>query len=98
MPRITKNIKEYPTLGLTFVPIDMTTSRVILFTYASFWNYRNKRSKIGYIIFMADAKNNSNHINFASSRSRCVTKTVMASEYNALVLGFDTAYKLQKMI
>lgn len=98
MNRVIIHLKSYPRFGLTFVFVDIKSSRLALFTDASFGNARNDKSQLGYLIVMADPNNNENIIHYASSRCRCVTWSVISCEIHALVLGFETAHTMQHLI
>lgn len=46
-------------------------------------------SQIGYVIVLADSKNNANIIHWSSIKCKRVTRSVLASELYAMALGFD---------
>ena len=48
--------------GLRFVPLDLTTLKLIVFTDASFTNNKDNTSQIGFIIILADSDNRANII------------------------------------
>jgi hypothetical protein len=74
---------------LTFVPLDLETLRVVLHTNASFANADGMKSQLGFVIMLVDGKNNANIVHYASRRCTRVTRSVLAAELYALVLGFD---------
>ena len=77
--------------GLTFIKLDVKTLRIVAFTDSSFANNKDLSSQIGYVIVIADARNNANIIHWQSIKCRRVTRSVLASELYALSLGFDVA-------
>lgn len=66
--------------GIKFVKLDVNTLRIIVFTDASFANNDDMTSQIGFVIVLADEKNNSNLIHWTSVRCKRVTRSVLASE------------------
>ncbi|RAL67593.1 hypothetical protein DID88_008346 [Monilinia fructigena] len=80
---------DNPTRGLTFVPLDMDSIQLVVFTDASFANNTDLSSQIGYVICLMDKHNNANIIHWTSIKCKRITRSVLASELYALVLGFD---------
>ncbi|RAL64335.1 hypothetical protein DID88_001811 [Monilinia fructigena] len=56
---------------------------------ASFANNTDLSSQIGYVICLMDKHNNANIIHWTSIKCKRITRSVLASELYALVLGFD---------
>jgi hypothetical protein len=86
------------TRGLTFVPLDIQTMEVVVFTDSSFANNRDLSSQIGFVVALADANGDSNIIHWASVKSRRVTRSVLASELYAMSLGFDAAAAIKSTL
>jgi len=84
--------KETCQKGLRFVNLDKDTMRIVLFTDASFGNTQDLSSQIGFVVTLVDGDNNANIIHYGSKKCRRVTRSVMAAEILALVIGFDQAY------
>ncbi|KHJ33690.1 hypothetical protein EV44_g3111 [Erysiphe necator] len=80
---------ENPKRGLKFVKLELNSLRIITFTDASFANNADMTSQIGYVIVLADSKNNANIIHWSSIKCKRVTRSVLASELYAMALGFD---------
>lgn len=95
---IIKWCHETSAIGLTFVPLDKSSLRLMLFTDASFANANKLKSQIGFILVLADASNNANIIHYGSMCCKRVTRSVMAAELLALVHGFDNAYLAQHIL
>jgi hypothetical protein len=47
------------------------------------------KSQLGFVILLVDGKNNGNIVHYTSRRCTRVTRSVLAAELYALVLGFD---------
>lgn len=77
---------------LKFVPLNLSSLRLLLFTDASFANANKLRSQIGFVHVLADDENNANIIHYGSINCKRVTRSVMAAESLALVYGFDQAF------
>jgi hypothetical protein len=80
---------DNPTRGLKFVPLDLETPSIKVFTDSSFANNRDLSSQIGYLIVLADAQGRANIVHYASIKCQRVTRSVLASELIAAVHGFD---------
>lgn len=90
--KIIEYSKEKCQKGLRFVNLDKDTMRIVLFTDASFGNTQDLSSQIGFVVTLVDGDNNANIIHYGSKKCRRVTRSVMAAEILALVIGFDQAY------
>ena len=80
------------------VKLDLKTLRLIVFTDASFANNKDLSSQVGYVIVLADGKDNANVIHWSSTKCKCVTRSVLASELYAMVAGFDTGSVIKATI
>lgn len=81
--------------GLTFVKLERKSLRILAFVDASFANNNDLTSQIGYIIVLADASGKANVVHWQSIKCKRVTRSVLASELYALVLGFDLSATLK---
>ena len=70
---------------------DEHTIEVVAFTDTAFANNKDLSSQLGYVIALRDASGKCNVVHWSSSKCRRVTKSVLAAELYALVLGFDVA-------
>ena len=75
--------------GLSFVKLDMSNTKIVVFTDSSFANNHDLSSQIGYVVTMVDGNGNANVIHWSSVKCRRITRSVLASELFALALGFD---------
>lgn len=94
---------EFQDRGLTFVPLDLSTARLFVFVDGSFANNRDLTSQLGFTIILGNeaAINDRNEftltgniIHFSSTKSKRVTRSVLASEIYGMVAGVDMAYAL----
>ena len=81
--------------GLTFVKLDPDSLRIMAFVDASFANNNDHSSQIGYVIVLADESGAANVVHWQSIKCKRVTRSVLASELYALVLGFDISATLK---
>jgi hypothetical protein len=93
--------------GITFIPLDLPTAKIFVFVDGSFANNRDLTSQLGFAIVLANetAVNdrseftiNGNLIHFSSTKSKRVTRSVLASEIYGMVAGVDMAYALASTI
>lgn len=87
-----------PARGLTFVPLDLSSLNLTVFTDASFANNQDLSSQIGFVIVLTDRKQAANIIHWSSVKCKRVTRSVLASELYALALGFDIAAAIKSTI
>jgi hypothetical protein len=89
--------------GLTFVPLDLATAHLFVFVDGSFANNRDLTSQLGFAVILANEEIRSdegifkvrgNLIHFSSTKSKRVTRSVLASEVYGMVAGVDMAYAL----
>jgi hypothetical protein len=89
--------------GITFVPLDLPTAKLFVFVNDSFANNRDLTSQLGFVIVLAnettiDDRNEftirGNIVHFSSTKSKRVTRSVLASEVYGMVAGVDMAYAI----
>ncbi len=76
-------------IGLNYVSLDMDTLNFSIFVDASFANNRDYSSQLGFIAVLLDGSGNANVVHYASVKSKRITRSVLAAELYAMVLGFD---------
>lgn len=91
-------LKVTASVGLKYVFHYMKSVRSVVVTDASFENAKDLRSQLGFVVAMVDVNNMSNIVLYGSSRCRRVALSVMAAEVHGLVLGFDFAFTLCKLL
>jgi hypothetical protein len=84
--------------GLNFTNVDMGSCRIVVFTDASFANAEGYRSQLGFVICVVDDELNANIVHFGSQRCKRVTRSVMAAELHALIVGFDNALIIREIL
>jgi hypothetical protein len=89
---------DHPDRGLRFVPLDLSTLRVAVFTDSSFANNVDMSSQIGYIVVTVDKNSAANIVHWGSIKCRRVTRSVLAAELYAMSLGFDYATVIRSTI
>lgn len=87
--------------GIKFVPVQLTHAKLFVFVDESFANNKDLSSQIEFVIVLANEsmKNDEfslydNLIHWTSVKCKRVTKSVLASELYAMVLGADIANAL----
>jgi len=82
--------------GLTYIPLDLRTAKLFVFVDGSFANNKDLTSQIGYEVFLANEEAGENTftmtgnlIHWSSTKSKRVTRSVLASEIYAMVHGVD---------
>lgn len=98
MHKIIEWCKETCEVGLKFVPLDMDTIRIVLFTDSSFANAEHSKSQLGFVVVLADGDNNANIVHFGSMACKRVARSVMAAELHSLIYGFDQAFVTGDML
>lgn len=102
--RLNKRLKWQMTnqdRGLKFIPLDLRKANLYVFVDGSFANNRDLSSQIGFIIVLANEimeefkfTLKGNIIHYSSTKSKRVTRSVLASEIYGMVGGVDMAYAL----
>ncbi|KAF1936185.1 hypothetical protein EJ02DRAFT_459741 [Clathrospora elynae] len=82
--------------GLQYVPLDLATAKLVVFTDGSFANNQDLSSQLGYLIVLANEHKHSRqdaHSRQDSISTKCkrVTQSVLASETYGMVSGVDIA-------
>jgi hypothetical protein len=84
--------------GLTFVPLDIDSLSLVVFTDASFAGNTDFSSQIGYVITLTDRNGSANIIHWSSIKCKRVTRSVLAAELCALSHGFDITSAIKATI
>lgn len=91
--------------GLRFAPLCLEYVGMIVKTDAAFANAEWIHSQLGYVILLAESGGvgategrKRNIVDYGSTRSSRVTRSVLAAERFALVLGLDRAFVAQEMV
>ena len=86
------------TRRLTFVPLDMSSLSLLVFTDASFTNNKDLLSQIGFVIVLTDRNQSVNILHWSLIKCKRVTRSVLASELYALAHGFDIRAAIKSTI
>ncbi|KHJ36427.1 hypothetical protein EV44_g3709 [Erysiphe necator] len=92
--------------GLNNVVLNLRHAKLFIFVDASFANNEDLSSQIGYIIVIANETNQEDHkftitsniIHYSSTKSKRVTRSVLASEIYGMVGGVDMGYAIATTI
>ena len=75
-----------------FPSLDVPTTKVVMYSDASFNNLRNGSSQGAYLVFLVDKYNNSCPIAWKSNKLRRVARSTLAAETLAFADGCDAAH------
>ena len=94
--KVLTHLKSSKDLTLKYPPLDKNSLRMVVFSDAAFSTSANLTSQLGYIILLADDKNNCHILHYCSRKSSRVVRSVLASEVYAFADAFDMAYTLRQ--
>ena len=87
--------------GLRYIPLDLATAKLMVFTDGSFANNQDLSSQLGYLLVLVNESNQGrqdsafdirgNVIHWSSTKCKRVTRSVLASETYGMVSGVDIA-------
>lgn len=83
--------------GLKFEQLNRDSLQIIVFTDSSFANNHDYSSQIGFLSVLTDGSK-ANLIHWSPVKCQRVTRSVLASELYALVLGFDAGAVIKSTI
>lgn len=95
---IAKHCHTTNEVRIRYVPLELSSVSLIIFTDASFANAADFKSQLGYVLLMVDGTGKAHILHYGSSRRRRFTRSVMAAEIHALFYGFDNAYMAKDMV
>ncbi|KAI0994537.1 hypothetical protein K3495_g13646 [Podosphaera aphanis] len=91
--------------GLKYVPLDLSKAKLFVFVDGSFANKKDYSSQIGYEIILANERPGDkffeitgNLVHYSSTKSKRVTRSVLASEVYGMVAGVDMAISINTTI
>ena len=93
--KVVKHLTETRNVTLRFVPLDLRTMHIFVYTDGSFANNKDCSSQIGFIVFLNDDKNNANLIHISLPKAQRVTRSIFGGEIYAFADGFDYEFILQ---
>jgi hypothetical protein len=87
--------------GLTYVKLDLSSAKLYVFVDGSFVNNKDLSSQIGFEVILANKTIEedefiiySNLIHWSSTKSKRVTRSVLASEIYSMVAGTDISFAI----
>ena len=90
---------------MKYVPINLSTAKLFVFVDGSFANNKDYSSQIGYEVIIANEKADDdkfeitgNLIHYSSTKSKRITRSVLASEIYGMVGGVDMAISINSTI
>src|SRR6266516_7018725 len=86
------------TRGLTFVPLNIHSLNLIVFTDTSFANNKDLSSQIRFVIILTDQNQTTNIFHWSLIKCKQVTRSVLASKLYTLAHGFDIRAVIKSMI
>src|SRR6266480_2395057 len=89
---------DNPTRGLHYVPLDLDSLQLIVFTDASFANNKDLSSQIGFVIVLTDKNNQTNVIHWSSIKYKRITRSVLAAELYAMAYSFNKGMVIKTTI
>jgi stress response protein SCP2 len=78
-------------LHLKYLPPDVQTCRMVVYTDESFANASNLASQLGFAVCLVDDGGNTHIVHYGSQGCKRVTRSAMAAELYVLSYGFDQA-------
>jgi hypothetical protein len=94
--------KQSLSRGLIFRPLDLKDLKLFVFVDGSFANNHDLTSQLGYLVILANETMGTsdtfqlvgNLIHYSSTKSKRITRSVLASEVYGMVAGVDMAYAI----
>lgn len=88
--------------GLKYIPLNLSTLRLYVFTDGSLANTADLSSQIGFVIALGNEESHgdtfmlrANLIHWSSTKCKRVTRSILASEIYGMVAGFDISITLK---
>ncbi|EED18954.1 hypothetical protein TSTA_126620 [Talaromyces stipitatus ATCC 10500] len=92
---------ENQSRGIKYIPLDLSNVKIFVFVDGSFANNKDFSSQIGYVIILANESSTGdefeitgNLTHYSSTKSKRVTRSVLASEIYGMVGGVDMAISI----
>lgn len=84
-------LKDKTIAGLKYQTLDSKSAKLMVFSDTSFGSNNDSTSQLGYIITMTDEHGISNVLHYSSTKSRRVTRSVLAAELFVMKTAFYAA-------
>jgi hypothetical protein len=89
--------------GITFIPLDLPMAKLFVFVDSSFANNRNLTLQLRFVIVLTNETTIDDHneftirgniVHFSNTKSKRVTRSILASEVYGMVAGVDITYAI----
>ena len=94
----TLNDLQRDDVHINFVPLDVSSLKLMVFADASFANLADGGSQGGHIVFLSDKVHNSVPISWNSKKIRRVVRSTLSAETLATVDALDSAYLISNIL
>lgn len=84
--------------GQSVLPLDLGSSKVVLFSDAEFDSTANLKNQLGLVLAVIDGNGKGHTIHYAASRCSRVARSVMEAEVQALVQLLDQVFIIPQLI
>jgi hypothetical protein len=91
--------------GITYILLELATAKLFVFVDGSFANNKNLSSQIRYIIILANEMVGldefiikGNLIYWSSTKSKRITRNILASEIYSIITGVDITYAISSTL
>lgn len=78
--------------------MDLTTARIVLISDAFFAYVMGIKIQIVYVMFLVDKPQNCNILHYGSNKSQIIAESVVATEGQEFMQGFDFALVIRAML
>ena len=91
---------------MRYIPLDLATAKIMVFTDGLFANNKNLNSQIGFVLMIINEEANDNIyfiiygnlVYWSSTKYKRITRSVLASEIYGMANGFDTALSVSTIL
>jgi hypothetical protein len=91
--------------GITYILLELATAKLFVFVDGSFANNKDLSSQIRYIIILANEMVGldefiikGNLIYWSSTKSKRITRNILASEIYSIITGVDITYAISSTL
>eukprot|EP00171_Calliarthron_tuberculosum_P002814 IDg2814t1 len=89
---------ENESVPLRYVPLDLDSAHVAVFTDASFSTSEEPTSQLGVVVLLRDSSGRCNIIHASSIKAKRRARSVLGAEMFALLDGFDSGYVIRALL
>lgn len=92
--RVVREAKSTADKGLTFIPLEIATIHLRVYTNASFASNEDLTLQFGHLILLCDRNNTCNIMDFGSRESIRVVRSIVGGKLYAFTKAFDTSFTI----